>query len=141
MLKKTITYVDYNDVEHTEDFYFNLSKAELVEMQWSVAGGLSRVLEKIVEETDMVQMSKLFKDIILKSYGEKSADGKRFVKSAEMSEAFEQSEAYSVLLMELLTDEQAAADFVNGLLPKDLAAAAASKANQDATQQVLKPAN
>jgi hypothetical protein len=119
MLKKTITYVDYNDVERKEDFYFNLSKAELAEMELSTTGGLSTLIKKVVETTDTPALIKLFKDLILRAYGEKSADGKRFIKSPELSEGFAQTEAYSVLFMELAANSDAAAAFVNGIVPPE----------------------
>ena len=120
MLKKTVTYVDYNGVERTEDFYFNLSKAEVTEMELSVRGGLSVMLEELVKSGDNARIVEIFKDLVLRSYGEKSADGKRFVKSKELSEAFSQTEAYSEIFMELALDEKAAAAFVNGILPSQL---------------------
>lgn len=117
MLKKTITYTDYNDVERTEDFYFNLTKAELMEMEMGAVGGLSGMIEKIVSAKDAPAIIKVFKELVLKAYGEKSADGKRFIKSKEISEAFAQTEAYSQLFMELATDADAASKFVNGIAP------------------------
>ena len=120
MLKKTVSYVDYNGVERTEDFYFNLSKAEVTEMELSVEGGFSKMLEDIVKSKDNMQIVKLFKEIVLKAYGEKSADGKRFVKSKEIAEAFSQIEAYSEIFMELALNEDAAAAFVNGIMPANL---------------------
>ena len=120
MLKKTVTYVDFNGVERTEDFYFNLSKAEVTEMELSVEGGFSKMLEEIVKSKDNVRIMELFKQMVLKAYGEKSADGKRFVKSKELSEAFSQTEAYSEIFMELALDEKAAAAFVNGIMPQNL---------------------
>ena len=100
MLKKTINYTDYNGSEREEDHYFNLSKAEIMEMELSTAGGLSGMIQDIVKTQDGPAIMKIFKDIILKSYGKKSPDGKRFEKSEEISKAFEQTEAYSVLFME-----------------------------------------
>ena len=120
MLKKTVTYVDYNGVERTEDFYFNLSKAEVTEMELSVEGGFSKMLEEIVKSNDNVRILELFKEMVLKAYGEKSADGRRFIKSKELSEAFSQTEAYSEIFMELALDEKAAAAFVNGIMPANL---------------------
>jgi len=125
MLKKTITYKDYNDVERTEDFYFNLSKAEAMEMEMSTSGGLSEMIRRIVATQDVPAIIKIFKDLILRAYGEKSADGKRFVKSDDISKAFSETEAYSILFMELATDADAAAKFVNGIVPNDVAEAAA----------------
>lgn len=120
MLKKTVTYEDYNGVTRTEDFYFNLSKAEVTEMELSVNGGFSTMVEEIVKSKDGARIMELFKEIVLKSYGEKSADGKRFIKSKELSEAFSQTEAYSEIFMELATNDKAAADFVNGIMPANL---------------------
>ena len=117
MIKKTITYTDYDGNERTEDFYFNLSKAEVTEMELSVDGGLVKTLHRIVAEQDSKRIVEMFKDLILKSYGQKSPDGKRFVKSKELIEAFSQTEAYSQLFMELATDAQASAAFVNGIVP------------------------
>lgn len=120
MIKKTIKYVDYNGTERTEDFYFNLSKAEVSEMELSVDGGLSQMLERIVASQDNKEIIRMFKKIILKAYGEKSADGKRFVKSEELATAFSQTEAYVELFMELATNEDKAAEFVNGIIPHNL---------------------
>lgn len=119
MLKKTITYTDYNGVERTEDKYFNLSTAEVMEMELSTAGGLAEMITHIVKEQDGAAIIKIFKDLILKAYGEKSPDGKRFIKSNELSTAFSQTEAYSVLFMELATDADKAAEFVNGIIPSN----------------------
>lgn len=118
MLKKTITYTDYNGIERTEDFYFNFTKAECMEMELSVNGGLVEMTNKIVAAKDAPSIVKLFKDLVLRAYGEKSADGKRFIKSDEIRDAFAQTEAYSILFMELATDADAAAKFVNGILPE-----------------------
>lgn len=121
MLKKTITYYDYNDVERTEDFYFNLSKAEIMEMEMGTTGGLAEMINKIVQTQDAPAIIKVFKDLILKAYGERSADGKRFEKkNGTLAEAFAETEAYSQLFMELATDADAAARFVNGIIPKDM---------------------
>lgn len=120
MLKKTITFTDYNGTERTEDFYFNLSKAEIMEMEMSTAGGLSEMLQNIVKTQDAPSIIKIFKDLVLKAYGQKSPDGKRFIKSEELSTEFSQTEAYSQLFMELATDADAAAKFVNGIIPGDI---------------------
>lgn len=125
MLKKTIKYVDYNGEERTEDFYFNLTKAELVDMEFSTNGGLKNMLIKISQEKDTVKIAEFFKQIILKAYGEKSADGKRFMKKdangQPLSDAFAETEAYSELYMELASDDKAASAFVIGIIPSDLA--------------------
>lgn len=121
MLQKKITYTDYNGVERTETFCFNLTKAEIMEMEMSTSGGLSEMINKIVETQDAPSIIKIFKDLVLKAYGEKSPDGKRFIKSEELAENFAQTEAYSELFMELATDADAAAKFVNGIIPADAA--------------------
>ena len=120
MLKKTIEYTDYNDVKRKEDFYFNLTKAEIMEMELSTTGGLAEMIQKIIDTQDTPQIIKLFKDLVLKAYGEKSADGKRFFKNDDIRDGFAQTEAYSELFMELATDANAAASFVNAIVPKDL---------------------
>ncbi len=126
MLKKTITYTDYNGVERKEDFYFNLTKAELMEMQLSTTGGLSEMMEKVIDAKDLPTIIKMFKELILKAYGEKSDDGRKFVKSEAISVAFSQTEAYSQLFMDLATDADAAAKFVNGIVPADMSSPATS---------------
>ena len=120
MLKKTIEYVHYNNITRKEDYYFNLSKAEITEMEMSTAGGLSELIQTLIAEQDMPSIIKIFKDLILKAYGKKSPDGKRFEKSEELSTAFSQTEAYSVLFMELATDADAAAAFINVIIPSDI---------------------
>ena len=131
MLKKLITYTDYNGVERTEPFYFNLSKAELMEMELGVTGGMTEMLDKIIAAKDAPSLMKTFKEMIMKSYGIKSDDGKRLIKSEELSIAFTQTEAYSVLFMELITDDKAAADFVNGIIPNEIQAEVAAQTAQN----------
>lgn len=125
MIKKTIIYTDYNGNERTEDAYFNLSKAEIMEMEMSTAGGFAETIQKIVKAQDSPAIIKIFKELILKAYGEKSADGRRFMKVDEngvpLSIAFSQTEAYSNLFMELATDADAASEFINGIMPADAA--------------------
>lgn len=127
MLKKSITYTDYNGTERTEDFYFNMTRAELMEMELGTTGGMTEMIQKIVAAQDAPAIIKIFKDLVLKAYGEKSADGKRFIKSDEISTAFSQTEAYSQLFMELATDADKAAEFVNGIVPSDVAKQAAAQ--------------
>ena len=117
MLKKTITYTDYNGVERKEDFYFNLTKAEIMEMEMSISGGLTEMINRIVAAQDAPAIIKIFKELVLKAYGVKSPDGKRFIKSDELATEFAQTEAYSQLFMELATDADAASAFVNGIVP------------------------
>ena len=120
MLKKTITYTDYDGLERTEEFRFNLTKAELMDMELTTVGTFSKLMQKIIDEKDMVRLAKYFKELILKSYGVKSDDGKRFIKSPELSEAFSQTEAYSELYMELLSNSDYAVKFIQQVMPKDL---------------------
>ena len=124
MLKKTIKYVDFNDEERVEDFYFNLTKAELTEMNFSEEGGLQNVLRQIMNTRSYTKIAELLKTIILKSYGEKSPDGKRFIKTDEngrpLSKNFEETQAYSELYMELASNDEAATAFIIGIIPKDI---------------------
>lgn len=132
MLSKNIKYTDYNGVEREETFLFNLSKAELMEMEMGTTGGLAEMIKKIINTQDVPQIMKMFKEIVLKAYGEKSADGKRFVKVDEngvpLSKAFSETEAYSILYMELASDADAAAKFVNAIVPKDVGEKAIAEA-------------
>ena len=121
MYKKTITYPDYNGEEIKEDFYFNLTKAEILEMQLEKEGGLAEKIQAIVDSKNVPELIKIFKELILRSYGKKSDDGKRFIKSPELSREFTQTEAYSELFMELATDSDAASEFINGIIPANLA--------------------
>ena len=120
MYRKSITYTDYNGIERTEEFLFNLTEAEIAEMEMSKKGGLTNTLQRLIRTEDAPEIAKIFKDLILKSYGEKSDDGKRFIKSEKMSEEFSQTEAYSKLYMELAFDDKAAAEFINNIIPKTM---------------------
>ena len=126
MLKETIKYTDYNGVERTEDFWFHLSKAELMEWEMGTTGGLTEMIKRIVDAQDAPAIIKIFKELVLKAYGQKSPDGKRFIKSEELATEFSQTEAYSQLFMELATDANKAAAFVNGIMPSDVAEKVAS---------------
>lgn len=118
MLKKTFTYTDYNGIERTEDHFFNLTKAELMEMELSTTGGLAEYIQRIVSAQDAPAIVKVFKELVLKAYGKKSDDGRRFIKSQALSDEFSQTEAYSQLFMELATNADAASEFINGIVPK-----------------------
>ena len=124
MLKKTIKYEDYNGTQREEDFYFNLTKAELMEMEMGTTGGLAEMTDNVVKAQDAPSVTKIFKDLVLTAYGEESPDGKRFIKVNDsgipLSIGFSQTEAYSQLFMELATDAKAASDFVNGIIPANM---------------------
>ena len=119
MLKKTITYTDYNGHQRTEDFYFNLNKAELVELELSASRGLTVMMDRIIAAEDNPTLFKIFKDLVLKAYGIKSDDGRKFIKNQEVRDDFAQTEAYSVLVMELVSDAEKAAEFFNLIIPQD----------------------
>lgn len=130
MIKKTITYPDYNGQTRTEDFFFHFSEAELMEMQLSVHGGFSERVKKITDAKDQPALIKLIKEFVLDAHGIKSEDGKRFMKNEEIRTAFVENPAYSIIFMELARDDKAAAEFVNGVVPehmkKDVSAATAA---------------
>lgn len=131
MLKKTIQYTDYNDVKREEDFYFNLTETELAEMQLEVTGGLASMLQAIVKAQDIPTIAKLFKQLILKAYGQKSPDGRRFIKSEELSREFSQTGAYNVLYMELSQDAEKASEFITGIIPAKYREAVAAEAEAE----------
>lgn len=120
MLKKSITYTDFNGEEVTEDFYFNFTRTEIMNLEVSIRGGMSKRLEEIIKNQDPHEMVVQFQDLILLSYGEKSEDGKRFIKNDELRKNFEQSSAYDVLIWQFTTDDKAASDFVNGIVPQNM---------------------
>lgn len=122
MFKKTVEYTDFNGETVSEDLYFHLSEVELIEMELSVDGGLSAKLEKMITTANSREIVAYVKELILDSYGERSEDGKRFIKNDEVREAFAQSQAFSTILFELLQGEDAASKFVNALLPPDVVA-------------------
>lgn len=115
MFKKTVTYTDFNGVERTEDFYFHVTEAQAVELELSETGGLKASVERIIQAQDMPQIISVLKKLVLESYGVKSPDGRRFIKTDKVKEEFEQTEAYSKIFMELAFDDKKAAEFVNGL--------------------------
>ena len=126
MLKKTIKYTDYNGNEREEDFMFNLDEAELMEMELATTGGLSATIEKIVKEQDTAKIIEMFKNIVLKSYGKVSDDGRRFIKNDEVREAFEQNPAFDQIYIELVTNADYAAEFLTAIMPSDFTEALGS---------------
>lgn len=123
MIKETVTYRDFNGVERTEDFYFNLTEAELTELEYGVEGGMKAILEKIIAENDQKKIMEYFKKVVLMAYGEKSLDGRRFVKSEELRNGFAPTEAYSIIFKKLSRDANAASKFIKGVLPENLGSA------------------
>lgn len=121
MIKKTIKYTDFNGNERTEDFYFNLNKAEIMKMEMSITGGLAEMIQRIVQAQDTPAIIKIFEDLIQQSYGVKTPDGRGFVKRKEDLDSFIATEAYSELFMELATNADAASEFVNGIVPANMA--------------------
>lgn len=122
MFKKTITYTDYNGNQRTENFYFGLNRAELMDMELTTVGGMRQLLELIIAKQDIPKIIDTFKKLIRASYGEKSPDGRRFIKSEELTEAFVQTEAYTELYLEMLQDADKAAAFINGIMPAEVIA-------------------
>lgn len=120
MLKKTVTYEDYNGVERTEDFYFNLTKSEIMKLEMGTDGGYAEMLQRISDAKDAPEIMAQFERILKLAYGERSDDGRRFVKSEAISEAFAQTPAYDTIFMELCTDAELAAKFINAIVPKDM---------------------
>lgn len=118
MIKKTVTYKDFNGTVRTEDFYFNLTEAELTEMELGVDGGMKALLEQIIAEKDQARMVEYFKRMVLLAYGKKTIDGRGFEKSEKLRNEFAPSVPYSIIFMELARDAKAAADFVNGIIPE-----------------------
>lgn len=119
MLKKLIKYTDYNGNEREEEFWFNLSKADLARLEFSKDGGLEAVVKRLTNKLSGPEIYKIFEDIVLGAYGEKSDDGRRFIKSPELSKAFSETPAYDELLIEILKSEETAAAFINGILPEE----------------------
>lgn len=121
MFKYTATYTDFNGITRTEDFYFNITKAELAELQMTTAGGMKEKLERIINANDLPTLITMFKDIMLMAYGVKSDDGKRFKKSPEITADFVSTQAYSDLYMRLATDDEFASNFILKVVPNDIA--------------------
>lgn len=121
MLKKTITYTDYDGMERTEDFWFNLSKSELTKLDAELPGGVLGVLRKIIDKKDRKALVDFIETLILRSYGEKTLDGKRFAKTPKMAEEFMQTPAYDELFMSILSDTDSQTSFINGVIPQSMA--------------------
>ena len=119
MLKKTVTYIDFDGNERTEDFFFNLTEQEIAEMELSTEGGLGNFINKAVAAKSQVELIELFKKLILVAYGVKSADGRRFVKNDAVREDFMSTQAFSDIYMELVQDADKASAFFNGIVPKE----------------------
>lgn len=139
MLKRDITYEDYNGETVTDTFYFNLTKTEIIELEVGYEGGLEMAIQRIIEAKDNRSLIEEFKKIVLAAYGVKSEDGKRFIKSATLREEFSQTAAYDALFMDLATNEDAAAKFITGIIPKDLAEAVPDKPSQNIQTVELPP--
>lgn len=137
MLKKTITYTDFNGTERTEDFYFHLTEAEVSDMELDEEGGLANKIQKIIDSKDITQIKNYFQWLIFKAYGEKSDDGRRFMKSEEISKNFSYTQAYSDLWMELITETNSAIEFVRGIMPKAIVDRALEE-NPDLLKDVAK---
>lgn len=132
MIKKTVTYTDYNDVKRTEPFYFHYTEAELLDMEMSTEGGFAERVQRIIDAKDQTSLLKVIKQFVLDAYGVKSDDGRRFIKSKDVKDAFVECPAYSEIYMELLSDDKVAAEFVNGVVPdtmRDRLAAMVAKNN------------
>lgn len=119
MYVKTVTYMDFNETERTEDFYFNLTEMECMELEIGVEGGMIETMEKLMGSVQPKEIMDIFKNIVLTAYGVKSADGRRFIKTPEVKEEFAQTPAYSIIFMELMQDAKAAAEFMRGIVPND----------------------
>lgn len=139
MLKKTVTYEDFDGATQSEDIYFNLSKSELMEMEVSYPGGLEQHMKKVMASNNNPELFRVFKDIILASYGVKSDDGKRFMKSPELVEEFTQTAAFDSFFMELVTDEGVAAEFVKSVIPGDMRQQVEQEEMKQKTAEIMVP--
>ena len=120
MLKKTVTYTDYNGVERTEAFYFHYNEAEILDMEMSTEGGFAERIQKIIDAKDQVSLMQVIKKFVIDAYGVKSEDGKRFIKNDAVRTEFLESPAYSQIWMELVMDDEIAADFINNVIPSGI---------------------
>lgn len=129
MFTRTETYTDFNGLERTETAYFNLTKSELIQLELGTTGGFAESAQKMINENDLPRIIEMIKTLLLRSYGKKSEDGSKFVKSKELSEAFEQSTMFDIIFMDLVTNADKASEFINGVVPSDLAATLANNAS------------
>ena len=120
MIKKTITYKDYNGIERTESFYFHFNEAEILDMEMSVEGGFAERVQKIIDAKEQTQLLKVIKKFVIDAYGVKDPEGRRFIKSDDVKNAFLECPAYSAIFMELVTNDEVAAEFVNGVIPEGM---------------------
>lgn len=120
MIKETVTYTDYNGMERTEDFYFNMNKVELMKMEFGSAGGFAAMVKRAIASNESAVLLDVFEKLVRDAYGVKSPDGKRFIKSKELTDEFVQSPAYETIYMKMVMDDVAAARFINGIMPKDI---------------------
>lgn len=129
MLKKTMTFTDYEGNERTEDHYFNLTKSECLKMEMSTNGGMTKLITKLIQTQNMPEVMKIFENILAQSYGEKSLDGRQFIKSPELFTAFAQTPAYDQLFFTLCTDADEAAKFINAIIPNEVVQAEGQAGN------------
>lgn len=120
MIKKTVTYTDYNDEERTESFYFHYTEAEILDMEMSEEGSFTDRIQRIIDAKDKTALMKLIKKFVIDAYGVKSEDGKRFMKNDDLKTAFVECPAYSDIFMEMVTNDEVAAEFVNGVIPNTM---------------------
>ena len=120
MIKKTVTYTDYNGEQRTETFYFHYTEAEILDMEMSEEGSFADRIQRIIDAKDKTALMKLIKKFVIDAYGVKSEDGKRFMKNDELKTAFLECPAYSDIFMEMVTNDEIAAEFVNGVIPSTM---------------------
>ena len=141
MISITKTYDDFNGVSRTETFWFNLTEAEITEMEMGTEGGFAESVQRVIDAKDAPTIINIFKELVLKAYGEKSPDGRYFYKNDEIRARFMSTQAYSDIFMELATDSDAASKFVNGIAPKKKSLKGNTTTNTNLTQPVLLPVN
>ena len=133
MIKKTVTYTDYNGEQRTETFYFHYTEAEILDMEMSEEGSFADRIQRIIDAKDKTALMKLIKKFVIDEYGVKSEDGKRFMKNDELKTAFLECPAYSDIFMEMVTNDEIAAEFVNGVIPSTMKDRVAKLSNGKST--------